>query len=162
MKATKSLINDDTICDERNIVLFIQKIQCAVSLGESVGIEKMTGEEHVVKGYGILLEDRGQQMFLAYGDTWTHVNTFLNFERPDAITCPICLEELSAEKGGTVLTCHECMFGVCGGCTVKQFVANSGVMVCCNCSHTFGTRMPMYVVNQVAQTMLLRLASGES
>ena len=84
-------------------------------------------------------------------DTWKHVLKYLNFECPDSITCTICLEELN-KHGEKVLTCHECMVGVCGGCTVKQLVANSGVTACCNCRHTIGTRMPMYVVNQVAQT----------
>jgi hypothetical protein len=43
---------------------------------------------------------------------------------------------------------------------VKQFIANSGMMVCCTCRHTIGERMPMYVVNQIAEKMLLKLASG--
>jgi hypothetical protein len=159
MKATTSLINDDTICDETNITLFIEKILCSVSPEESVGIEKMTRGEYTVQGYGITLEDSGQKMFLAYGDTWQRVLKSLNYECPKCITCPICLEELN-EDSGTILRWHECLVGVCGGCTVKQFLATSGLMVCCNCRHTVGEIMPMHVVNQVAEKMLLRLASG--
>jgi hypothetical protein len=117
MKATNSLSNDDTICDEKNFTLYIKKILCSVSLEESVGIEKMTREEHAAKGYGITLEDRGQNMFLAYGDAWTRVLKILNYECPESITCPICLEELN-EDSGTNLRCHECLVGVCCGCTV--------------------------------------------
>jgi hypothetical protein len=40
------------------------------------------------------------------------------------------------------------------------FIAKSGLMGCCNCRHTIGEIMPMYVVNQVAEQMLLRLANG--
>ena len=92
------------------------------------------------------------------GDTWIRVQKFWEFKPEDSITCPICFEELSKERGDTVLTCHECLICVCGECTVKQFVATSGVMVRCNCRHTIGTRMPMHVVNQVAQKMLYKLA----
>jgi hypothetical protein len=98
-------------------------------------------------------------MFLAYGDTWKHVLKFLNYECPKSITCPICLEEQN-EDSGTILRCHECLVAVCGGCTVKQFIANSGLMICCTCRHTIGERMPMYLVNQIAEKMLLKLASG--
>ena len=113
----------------------------------------------MVRGYGITLEDKGQRMFLAYGDTWKHVLKYLNSECPDSISCPICLEELN-KHGETVLTCHECMVGVCRGCTIKQVVAKSGVMVCCNCRYSIGTRMPTYLVHRVAQSMRLKLALG--
>jgi hypothetical protein len=159
MKATISLTNHDTIWDEKNITLFLEKILCSVSPEESVGIEQMTREGHCVKGYAINLEDRGQKMFLAYGDTWKHVLKFLNYECPKSITWPICLEELHKD-GDTMLRCHECLVGVCGGCTVKQFIADSGLFVCCNCRHTIGEIMRMYVVNQLAEKMRLRLASS--
>jgi ribosomal protein L37AE/L43A len=160
-KARGSLINDDTICDEKNILLFVEKLLCHTSPEEHISIEKMTLEGYCVRGYAITLEDRGQKMFLAYGDTWKHVMKFLNYECPKSMTCPICLEELN-EDSGTILRCHKCLVAVCGGCTVKQFVADSGLFVCCNCRHTIGERMPTYVVNQIAEKMLSRLASGEA
>ena len=116
----------------------------------------------MIRGYALMFEERGQKMFVAYGDTRKRVQKLLDFAPQDYMTCPICLEEVTKERGDTVLTCHGCMVGVCGECTVKQLVANSGVMVCCNCRHTIGTRMPMHVVNQVAQKMLYKLAYGES
>ena len=99
-------------------------------------------------------------MFLAYGDTWKRFHTFFDFKPEDVVNCRICSEVLTKERNDTGLTCHECMLGVCGDCTIKQLVANSGVMVCCNCRHSVGTRMPSYEVAKVAYVMRYKLAYG--
>ena len=72
----------------------------------------------------------------------------------------MCLEELSYKDSDQVLCCHECAVGVCGDCTVKQVVANSGVLVCCQCRHSIGTRMPAYQVAKIADRMRFGMACG--
>ena len=99
-------------------------------------------------------------MFLAFGDTWKHTKKFLDLPPQVDITCPICLDVLTCKSSARVLTCHECLVGVCGDCTIKQFVANRGVMVCCNCRNSIGTPMPSYQVAGLAETMRRGLACG--
>ena len=59
MKTTHSLINDDTVCDEKNIKLFLEKILCSVPPEESVKLEPMASTDYLVKGCGITFVEQG-------------------------------------------------------------------------------------------------------
>ena len=123
-----------------HITLFIQKIMENAE-DETASVNHMD-EDAAIKGFGITFNDEGHRMFLAYGDTWKRVNKFLDLPPQVDITGPMCLDDLTPESGSRVLTSHGCFAGVCGGCTIKQFVVDRGVMVCCNLRHSIGTPMP--------------------
>ena len=145
------LIKDDSIGDSTNVCIFRETI-CRYVGDHSYTISR-DDKSDAIKGYSIDFNQRGHRMFLAMGDTWKRTQKFLDLPDDADITCPICFENLSFKNNAKILTCHECLVGGCGACTFKQFVANRGVMVCCNCRHSIGTPMPAYQVAGLAETM---------
>ena len=76
-------------------------------------------------------------------------------DRPQAeITCPICLKTLSHKGEAQNFSFSEYFVAVCGVCTIKQLVAKSGLLVCCNCRLSVGTRLPARIVNELVAAML--------
>jgi hypothetical protein len=150
------LIKDDTICDSENVCLFIEKI-CRYVGDHSYTISR-ADKSDAIKGYSIDFEQKGHRMFLAFGDTWKRTQKFLDLPSDADITCPICFENLSFKNNAKILTCHECLVGVCGDCTIQQFIANRGVMVCCQCRHSVGEPKPFYQVAGMVEIMRRGLA----
>ena len=99
-------------------------------------------------------------MFLAFGDTWKRTKKFLDLPPKVDITGPTCLDVLTSKRNARVLTCHECLVGVCGDCTIKQFETNRGVMICRKCRHSVGTPKSAYEVAGVAEVTRRFLACG--
>ena len=150
-------IEDDTVCDKVNALLFIEKIS------EYVGEEAfsvISNHTAALKGYSINFKERGHKMFLAIGDTWKKTQKCLDLPAQAEITCPICFDVLSSKTNSAALTCHECLASVCGDCTIKQFIVNQGVMICCSCRHTIGLPKPDYQVLGMVEVMRQGLACG--
>jgi hypothetical protein len=135
-----------------HITLSIQKIMEHAE-DETASVNHMD-EDAAIKGFGIAFNEDGHRMFLDYGDTWKRVNKFLDLPPQVDITGPSCLDGLTLESGSRVLTSRECCAGVCGGCTIKQFVADRGVMVCCICRHSIGTPMPSSSLQHSSEDMI--------
>ena len=152
-----SIIEDDTVCDEDNAALFIEKI-CDYVGDQAFSIS--LNKTDAIKGYSIDFEEKGHKMFLAIGDTWKRTQKFLDLPAQADITCPICFDVLTSKKNSRALTCHECLSCVCGDCTIKQFIANRGVMICCICRHSVGSPKPAYQVAGMAELMRKGLACG--
>ena len=70
-------------------------------------------------------------------------------------TCPICME--SKGNGGTILTCNECLKGVCAECTITLFIRNEGLMKCPHCRYTLGQTLPPWMVEDAAREMRLKI-----
>jgi hypothetical protein len=153
-----ALIKDDTVCDVTNARLCITKLSRFV--GDSSCSIRRSDKTDAIKGHSIDFDEKGYRMFLAFGDTWKRTHKFLDLPLQADLTCPICLEELTHKKNANSLTCHECLIGVCGDCTIKQFIVNRGVMVCCNCRHSISEPKPAYQVAGMAEAMLRGLTCG--
>ena len=67
----------------------------------------------------------------------------------------------SKSKGGTILTCNECLKGVCAECTITLFIKNEGLMKCPHCRYTIGQRMPPCMVEGAAREMRLKIQKGK-
>jgi ribosomal protein L37AE/L43A len=152
------LIKDDTVCDITNVSLLIKKI-CRCVGDQSFPISR-TDKTDAIKGYCIDFDETGHKIFLVFGDTWKRTQKFLDLPPQADITCPICLDVLIHKRGARVLTCHECLIGVCGDCTLQQFVVTRGVMICRNCRHSVGEPKPAYQVAGMVEVMRRGLACG--
>ena len=86
---------------------------------------------------------------------------FLDVVPDSVITCPICLEEINYKSSKRVKGCPICCAIVCGECSIKQFVANQGIVVCCTCRHSVGNRMPAYLVKETAEFLRLKYKKME-
>ena len=67
----------------------------------------------------------------------------------------------SKSKGGTILTCNECLKGVCAECTITLFIKNEGLMKCPHCRYTIGQRMPPWIVKGAAREMMMNIQESK-
>ena len=144
-----SLIKDDTVFEESNLDLFMKKILQCID-GESLSVEPYTDKEDKLK-YAILnFETREHRLMLEVGDTWRRVRKFLDILPGRVINCPICLEDVQYNRNQYIVGCPECNVIVCADCSIKQFIANHGIVVCCNCRYKVGTFIPERLIHQAA------------
>jgi hypothetical protein len=146
-------IMDDTVCDEKNINSFIEKISYT-SHEEVMSEKRCYDEREKLTGVGLTFQTSERELMLSYGDTWKRVRDELGLDPDKNILCPLCLDDLypvGAQRAHSI--CHECGVGVCSDCIIKRFIDNSGVMVCCRCEFSIGNISPDSKVQKMAEDM---------
>jgi hypothetical protein len=149
-------IKDDTVCQEANLDLFLVKILNHIQ-GESITADNYKDEHGKTQYVNIVLDTRGHKMMLVMGDMWRRVRKFLELDSQTEVMCPICLEQVNEMSNKRVVCCNVCCTGVCMDCSLKQFIANQGLVVCCNCRHTTGMRMPDHLVMEKVRRILFSM-----
>ena len=150
----QATIKDETVFEESNLHIFMEKTLNCIG-GESISIETYLDEHDNIKAVALMLETRKHMIMLHIGDKWKRVKKFLEVNHNNVYTWPICLDEWNYNTGKRIISCPECNVTVCADCSINQFIANQGVVVCCNCRHTVGTHIPAYLVKEAAR--LIRL-----
>ena len=153
----QSTIKDETVFEESNLHLFLEKIQNCIG-SESISVEHHIDEDDNIMAVALKLETRKHMIMIHIGDKWKRVKKFLEINVNSVYTCPICLDECNYNTGKRIIGCAECNVTVCADCSINQFIANQGVVVCCNCRHTVGEHIPAYLVKEAAR--LIRLEYG--
>jgi hypothetical protein len=146
-------IMDDTVCNEKNIANFMEKI-LYLNHGEAMIIKKCYDEYEKFMGISLTFETTGHELMLSYGVTWKRVRDELALDPDRNILCPLCLDDLypvGAQRAHSI--CHECGVGVCGDCIINRFIDNGGVMVCCRCKFSIGTPAPAYLLQKKAEEL---------
>jgi hypothetical protein len=146
-------IMDDTVCDEKNITKFMEKI-LYLTHGETMITKRCYDEYEKFLSIDLTFETTGHELMLSYSDTWKRVSEELALNPDRNILCPLCLDDLyhvGAQRAHSI--CHDCGVGVCGDCIIKRLVDNSGVMVCCRCKFSIGTPAPAHLVQKRAEEM---------
>ena len=141
--------------EESNLMILFEKMLNCIG-GESISVDKVNmGEHDHIKSVVLNFENREHRLILEVGDKWRRVNKLLNILPVRVITCPSCLEDVHYDHNKHVVGCPECNVIVCADCSIKQCIANQGIVVCCNCRYTVGTHIPTYLIHESAA--LLRL-----
>ena len=111
--------------------------------------------EHI-KSVVINFYNREHRLILEIGDKWRRVRKFLDIIPGRVINCPICLEDVEYNHNKHIVGCPGCNVVVCADCSIKQFISNHGIVVCCNCRYKVGSYIPDRLIHQAAALIRLQ------
>ena len=95
---------------------------------------------------------RGALISIKHGDTWKHVNMYIDKPRPIINTCSICYEPQCMH----IITCSKCCIDVCVTCITTILEKNEGLIVCAFCRNVVSQKLPPMAVLAVSQGMRLQ------